>query len=93
MISVTLRLNKDKHVYVPKHKVWVQMYKQNPVTSDIELDEEGNEIKSKDWVYEAKQIEYNKEWEGNTEIVEGEEVELTVEQYLYNNFNETFDKN
>lgn len=92
MYKTVLRIDKERHVYVPNHKLWVQMYKQLPFTLEIDP-ETVEEIPKKEWDYEGKQLDYNIYWEQEVEVVEGEDVTLTAEQYLYKHFKEVWDNN
>ena len=97
MTDVVLRIDKEKHVYIPIHKHWVQLFKQQPIENqkfEESIGEDGEIIKSiKEWLYYGKQIKYNEEWEGHIDSEYEEETEMPVIKYIYQNFDEIWDNN
>lgn len=92
MNKIILRIDKERHVYPPKHKKFVQLYKQSPYI--LEEDKDSEIIPLKEWEYEGKQIEFDEVWEGGIETnEEGEEIALSAEQYIYKNFEDVWNNN
>ena len=78
-------------IFIPGHKQWVQLFKrceENDVKKLQEVDGESVEV-IVNYAYFMRQIEYSVEFE-TTEDIEGEEVEVSVERYLEENFDKVW---
>ena len=81
-------LKERSKVFIPNHKQWAQLFKRCPENDEKgfrEVEGESVEVIVR-YAYFMRQIKYMDEWERETEIVEGEEVLLTAEQYLEKHF-------
>ena len=83
-------MDKEKHIFVPGHKQWAQLYKQLPKPVYEVVD--GEEVIPKSFEYEMKEIPFDPIWEQEKEVVEGEEVFLSVKQYLEKHFDNIWNK-
>lgn len=88
-------LKERSRVFIPNHKQWAQLFKRCPENYEKEIrevDGENVEVIVR-YAYFMKQIPFKSEWEDEYEIVDGDEIFISANEYLEKYFDEMWDTN